>query len=253
MSGRGDVVLSDVRKAESRLTLPPDPQALYILRGPQSLLAEVPGSASAVTLALPAGRYAVERRAPEGRATADIALEIGTARDLPALVPTRYELARAKGGPKPGLLYAGAGMTTLGLANFGFAPTARLGVRKEFGTVGLRVRFDYLAKSVDDAPARYDLTYLGGAAAALFPLNADRILVEAGPELGYGYATQKLADKRSFESGVLWAGAAVMVTAPVGPLRLGLDGSVGAQGFKLNDKSTVKLGGSLALLALWGF
>jgi hypothetical protein len=253
MSGRGDVVLSDLRKAESRLTLPPDPGVLYVLRGPRGALAEVAGGAGRITLALPAGKYTVERRAPEGRAAGEILLERGAARDLPALVPTRYELARAKGGPKPGLLYAGAGMTTLGLANFGFAPTARLGVRKEYGPVGLRVRFDYLAKSVDDAGVRYDLSYLGGAAALLFPLNTDRLLIEAGPELGYGYASQKLADKRSFESGMLWAGAAVMVTAPVGPLRVGLDGAVGAQRFKLNDKATVKLGGSLALLALWGF
>jgi hypothetical protein len=253
MSGRGDVVLSDLRRADAGLRLPPDPRVAYIVRGPMSILAEVPGTAAAITLALPAGLYTVERRAPEGRATAEVLLEHGAIQVLPPLTPTRYELARAKGGPEPGLLYAGVGMVALGLPNFGVAPTARVGVRKEVGPLGLRIRLDYLAKSVNDAGLRYDLDYLGGAAAALYPLNTARILIEAGPELGYGYARQRLADQRSFGAGILSFGAAVMVTAPLGPVRLGLDGGMGLQRLKLDNSSTVKLGGSLAFLALWGF
>jgi hypothetical protein len=253
MSGRGDVVLADLRRAEARLTLPSDPTASYVLHGPMSIVAEVPGPESAVTLALPAGRYTVERRAPEGRATGELLLERGTSRMLPPLAPTRYELARAKGGPKPGLLYAGAGAVTLGLPGFGVAPAAMLGVRKELGPVGLRVRFDYLAKRVNDGGLVYDLDYLGGAAAVFYPLNADRILVEAGPEVGYGYVRQRLTDRRAFASGAFSAGLALMATAPVGPIRVGLDGGLGAQAFKLDNRNAVKPTVSLALLALWGF
>ncbi len=253
MSGRGDIVLADLRKAEARLVLPADRGAIYILRGPKALLAEVPAGDAPVTLALPAGRYTVERRAPEGRATADLSLQAGASMDLPPLTPTRYELARAKGGPKPGLVYAGAGVEWIGLSHFGVAPDVRVGLRKEVGPVGLRFRIDYAWNSVDDEGVRYDFSLLSGGVAALFPLNAGPILVEAGPELGYGYATETLADRRSFSSGMLWLGGVAMVTAPVGPIRLGLDASVGAQGFKLNGQNTVKAAASALLLVLWGF
>ncbi|HSB19775.1 MAG TPA: caspase family protein [Anaeromyxobacteraceae bacterium] len=253
MSGRGDVVLADLRRADARLVLPADPRAGYIIRGPMSMLAEVPGAAAAVTLALPAGRYTIERRSPEGRASTDLELDRGALLRLPPLAPTRYELARAKGGPKPGLLYAGAGIATLGLPGFGAAPAARLGVRKELGPVGLNVGLVYLARSVNDAGFRYDLDLIGGTAAVLYPLNAHRILVEVGPEVGYAYARQRLVDRRTFAAGVLGAGASLLVTAPAGPLRLGLSASVGAQRFRLDERTAVKPAGSLSLLALWGF
>ncbi|HEU4383392.1 MAG TPA: caspase family protein [Anaeromyxobacteraceae bacterium] len=254
MSGRGDVVLADLRRAEARLALPPDPGTLYVLKGPKGLLAEVPGQAGRLSLALPAGRYAVERRAPEGRATASLTLARGESQDLPPLVPTRYEMARAKGGPMPGVLYAGAGVASMDLPGFGVAPFARIGLRQELGPVGLRVRFDTMGKSVTDQWLRYDFLYFAGAASVLFPLTASRFLLEAGPELGWGYATQRLPDRQSFASGVGWGGAAVMATYPLGPVRLGLDATVGAQAFKLNGDSVFRPAWSAGIiLQLYGF
>ncbi len=255
MSGRGDVVLSDLRKAEARLLFPADPGSAYVLRDERGVVAELPGAAAPVSLALPAGRYTVERRSEEGRATGSVNLARGDDLALPILAPTRYELARAKGGPKPGLLYTGVGASWVDLPGFPVAPTFRVGVRKELGPVGLRVRFEYAFAQAADQDLRYDWSWLGAAVAVFYPVNAGRILIEAGPELGYGYASQRLAapDKRSFESGVLSASLAFMVTAPVGPVRLGLDGSVGAQGLKLNGQDTVKPAASAAVLVLYGF
>jgi hypothetical protein len=253
MSGRGDVVLADLRRADARLALPPDPGAGYFVRGPMNILAEVPGETGGVTLALPAGRYAIERRGPDGRATASVLLARGETLHLPTMVPTRYEQARSKGGPKPGLLFGGGGLATLGLPGFGAAPMARIGVRKEVGPFGLRIGFDYLKKSVNDAGLKYDLDYTGGAISALYPLWGSRVLLEAGPELGFGYARQRLADKRSFNSGIGRAGLAAMLTAPVGPVRLGLDGSLAAQLLKLNGTREVRPAASLSALAIWGF
>jgi hypothetical protein len=154
----------------------------------------------------------------------------------------------------PGVLYAGAGVATMGLPGFGVAPMGRIGLRQELGPVGLRVRFDAMGTSVTDQWLRYDLLYFGGAASVLFPLTASRLLVEAGPELGWGYATQRLPDRQSFASGVGWGGGAVMVTYPLGAVRLGLDASVGAQAFKLNGETVVRPAGSLGLiLLLYGF
>ncbi len=255
MAGRGDVVLADLRRADARLVLPRDPDASFVLRGPGSLLAEVAGGTKPVTLALPAGRYRVERRAAAGPAETELVLGRGATESLPPLSPTRYELARSKGGPKPGLGFAGAGVLTLGLPRFGLAPAARLGVRKELGPIGLRLRLDYAARTASDPTlGRYELAYVGGALAALYPLNASRVLIEAGPELGYGYATQRLAaNGRGFGSSVLWGGAAAMVTVPLGPIRLGADAGLGVQAFRLDGRDAVRPAASLSLLALWGF
>ena len=255
MSGRGDVVLSDLRRAGARLVLPRDPEASYVLRGPGSLLAEVAGGVKPVTLAVPAGHYRVERRASTGPAAAELDLAEGATESLPPLAPTRYELARAKGGPKPGLVFAGAGLFTLGLPGFGAAPEARLGVRKELGPVGLRLRLDYAGRRARDPKlGDYSVGYVGGAVAALYPLNAARVLVEAGPELGYGYASQRLSGNgRGFGSSILWGGAAAMVTMPLGPVRLGADAAVGVQAYRLDGRGVMRPGASLSLLALWGF
>jgi hypothetical protein len=118
----------------------------------------------------------------------------------------------------------------------------------------MRLRIDYAnAQSVKDDWLRYDFGYTGGALAALYPLNVGRVLLEGGVEVGYGYATQRLPDRRSFASGMGSLGAAFMVTAPFGPLRAGLDVSLGAQLMRLDRERTVRPGASAALLVLYGF
>lgn len=253
MSGRGDVVLSDLRRADAKLRLPADPGSLYVVRGPHGVVAEIAGTSSATYMGLPAGKYAVERRSDRGRATGAVLLARGEDLDLPLLAPSRYELARSKGGPNPGLLYSGVGVTWVNLPGFGAAPSVGLGIRHEVGPIGLRVRLEYALGHVADQGLRYDYSLLSGTVAALYPLNAHRILIEAGPVAGYGYATQRRTDQRSFQSGVLIGGAAFMVTAPLGPVRVGLDGMAGVQGFKLNEANAIRPTLSGAFLVLYGF
>jgi hypothetical protein len=49
------------------------------------------------------------------------------------------------------------------------------------------------------------------------------------------------------------AGAALLVTAPVRSVRVGVDASAGVNVFDLNGKRAVRPAFSAALLALWGF
>jgi hypothetical protein len=253
MSGRGDVVLADLRKAESRLVLPADPGSTYFLRGPRGVLTEVPGQATPLSLALPAGKYAVERRSPQGRAAGEVTLEKGATRDLPLLSPTRYEVARTKGGPKPNLAFVEGGVAWFDLKGLGIVPSVRAGVRKEFGPVGLRVAFDWAGKSDTGGSITYQFQYYGGSAALLWPLTESAFFLEVGPQLTYGYAFQALPASPSFSSGILGAGGAAMASLPVGPLRLGLDLSLSAQLYRLNDKTVVRPGASAGLLLLFGF
>ena len=236
MSGRGDVVLADLRKAESRLVFPADPGSTYFLRGPQGVLAEVPAQATPLSLALPAGRYAVERRSPDGRATGEVVLEKGATQQLPLLSPTRYEVARAKGGPKPNLAFAEGGIAWFDLKGLGVAPSVRAGVRKEFGPVGLRVAFDWAGKNVSGGAIDYQFQYFGGSVALLWPAHRERLLPRDRPAAHRRIRRPEPARPApASRRGSSAPARRSWPRFPVGPLRLGLDASAAAQLYKLND------------------
>ena len=251
MSGRGDVVLADLRRAEATLRLPADAGATFILRGPKNLLAEIPGSHEALALALPAGHYTVERRAPEGYASTDLQLARADVLELPRLYPTRYERARQKGGPAPLVAFAGGGITAVRLSGFGIAPAVRAGFRKELGELGLRVHAEVARQGVNDLNLRYTYWSASGAAALVMPLVDGRVFLEGGLLAGYTVAAQSLAGGGSQTAAGPIAGAVLQATTRVGSIRLGLDLQAEARLFRLNDATVVRPGGSLSLVALF--
>jgi hypothetical protein len=252
MSGRGDIVLADLRRAHSTLKLPRDGDASYVVRGPNALLAEVPASATGTTLALPAGRYTVERRGPDGLASATVRLAEGETLSLPQLRPTAYELARAKGGPRPTLVFLGGGVATHPLPGVGFAPLLRVGARQEIGSLGLRLRLDYLRRNATDVTLRYAFSLLSAGAAVLAPFSLGPVMIEVGPEGSLGLALQQLEGGKSIAAPDLGASLVSMASVRAGPLRLGLDLSAGVHAFRLNGNATVRPAGSVALIALYG-
>jgi Caspase domain len=252
MSGRGDVVLADLRRGEAHLKLPPDPGSLYILKGPTGILAEVPATTATLSLALPAGHYAVERRSKDGRARGEIDLTGGEDRLLPTLAPTRYELARSKGGPLPTEWFAGFGVASSGMPSFGIAPAFRGGFRREIGQLALRFHGDYASKDVVEGRFHYGYSSVGGGTALLTPVVGSKHLLEAGVDLGYGYASQTLRDGRHFSAHDFTAGLAVVASAPVGRMRLAFDGMLGGTAFKLDRSETVRPVAIASLVLLYG-
>jgi len=252
MSGRGDVVLADLRRAEATLRLPADASATFIVRGPKNLLAEIPGSKDALALALPAGRYTVERRTPSGYATTEVDLERADVRTLPMLSPTtRYDRARQKGGPAPLVAFAGGGITMAPLPGFGFAPAVRAGVRKELGDLGLRIHAEVARKDVSDDGLRYSFWSASGAAALVMPLLDGTIFLEGGLLGGYTFASQSVSAGASYTGGGPIAGGVLQATTRLGSIRLGLDLQAEARFFRLNDATVVRPGASLSLVALF--
>ncbi|HET7788088.1 MAG TPA: caspase family protein [Myxococcales bacterium] len=253
MSGRGDVVLADLRRAEATLRFPPDSRATFILHGPHNLLAEVPGAAEPLALALPAGRYTVERRAPEGRAQAELTLARADVLTLPTLSPTRYERARQKGGPAPMVAFLGGGVTTVSLPGFGFAPAVRAGLRAELGQFGLRFHAEVATKEVTDQFAHYTYWSATSGLALVTPLLYGPVFVEGGIMGGYGIASQsiKAPGIESHTGAGPLAGGVLQATMRVGRMRLGLDLDVEARFFRLNDASVAKPAASLSLVALF--
>jgi hypothetical protein len=253
MSGRGDVVLADLRRAEARLLVPADPGSLYVLRGPRGLVTEVPAGTSELALGLPAGRYAVERRAPEGRASGDVQLARGEVRAIPRLTPTRYEQARAKGGPASTEWWVGGGVHLVGLPGApGVVPALRAGLRREIGPLGLVLHADYAFGDAGDAGFSYAYTRLGLGASLLYPLAGSRVLLEGGADLGGGWNAQGLGDGRHFETADGTAALALRLSAPLGRLRAALDLAAGARLLRFNGEPSVHPAATATLLVLYG-
>jgi hypothetical protein len=251
MSGRGDVVLADLRRAEATLRLPPDVRATFILRGPRNLLAEIPGSRETLALALPVGHYTVERRAPEGYASTELTLARADVTLLPPLSPTRYERARQKGGPAPLIAFAGGGVTAVRLPGFGFAPALRAGIRKELGELGLRIHAEVARKDVADLAFHYTYWSASGAAALVLPLLDGPVFLEGGILGGYAVTSQAMAGGPSYTGAGPLAGGVLQATMRIGKMRLGFDLEAEARFFRLNDASVVRPGASLSLVALF--
>jgi len=258
MAGRGDVVLADLRRAEAKLLVPADPGSLYVLKGPRGLLAEVPAGQNELSLGLPAGPYAIERRSPDGRATGNLALLRGETRTLPKLLPTRYEMARSKGGPMGTEWFLSGGVQLVGLPGGSAAPAFGGGVRHELGPVGLLLRMDYAFADVTDAsggPSRsYSYTRVGGSASALYPLLGTRHLLEGGLTLGGGYNTQAWRDGRRFETADLLFGASFRYSLPAWrSFRGALDLFGGGRSLKLDGKQQLRPAAGASLVLLYGY
>jgi hypothetical protein len=253
MSGRGEVVLADLRKAEAHLRLPSDPGSLYLLHGPHDWLAEIQAGPAPVRLAMPVGTFEVERRSRDGRARGAITLALGDDRALPILLPTRYEVARSKGGPLPTEAFAGLGATVVPLPSGGVAPAVRAGLRHEAGPAGLLLSLEYAGKQVTDRSVAYSWSRIGGEAALMLPIAGGRRLLEGGVFAGYGWSTQTFRDRRSFSAGDGTAGFALRASLPIGRLRTALDLLGGARTFELDGARTVRPALSTSLVILYGF
>ena len=231
MSGRGDVVLSDLRRAEATLQLPGDAAISYVVSNRRGLVAESPGG---LVLALPAGRYQVERHQGKEHARADGVLARGEAGTPGTFAPFVPSVGRAKGGEVPVELFAGVNLATAALAGESFLPGVRLGVRREVGPLALRLRVDYAPGAGDDNGLRYALHRFGVAVAGLYPLYDRGLRIEGGLEAGYTFNLERLESTRTYQASEGLGALTAAVTYPLGPVALAAQVSGGVRFFPLN-------------------
>jgi hypothetical protein len=245
VSGQDEVVLADLRAAPSALAFAAGPQRRFVVARADSgeLLAEVDVGGRPVRLALPGGRYRLERTAPEPRRGGWVEVPAlgAVAVEESALAPVATVIARAK-GLEPGVraygeLFAG----TPALRRFGVAWGAGLGLRASLPWLSVRAGAGYEEKSVDDDGVRYDWRALSLSVAAGLELPLRRAGLQAGLQ-----GTTTLAEQR-FAAGatagdVLWsAGPYAAAVLPLGAawgLRMELVGS--ATRFRLNGEPVVR-------------
>ena len=116
-------------------------------------------------------------------------------------------------------------------------------------------RKDLLAKALPlkGLADAVNVTDGAGARPHLGALAAATMLVEAGVDLGYGYASQSLRDGRHFNAHDVTGGLAVVASAPIGRMRVAFDGMFGGTAFKLDRSETVKPVAIASLVLLYGF
>ncbi len=237
MSGRGDVVLSDLRRAQATLSLKGPAQVTYTISNAKGLVAESPGG---TTLGLTAGAYHVERRDGSARAALDIILAAGD-KASPSQFETQATVAaRAKGGASLVELFAGFNGATASVAGQSFLPGVRLGARKAiFDNVSLRLRFDYNGATGNDSGLQYSVRRLSTSLAAMYLFLARVVSLEAGLEAGGAYTWQTLNSGRLFGSAEGLAAATGAASARFDAWFVSLQLSVGLRLFQLNGAQSV--------------
>lgn len=245
VSGQDEVVLADLRSAPSAMAFAAGSPRRFVVARAESgeLLAEVDVGSRPMRLALPAGRYRLERTAPEPRRGGWVEVPaLGAASvDEASLAPVAVAVARAK-GLEPGFrAYGQLFAATPALRGFGVAWGAGLGLRASVPWFTARAGAAYEEKSVDDDGVRYDYRALSLSTAAGIDLPLRRIGLQAGLQGSATLAEQRFA-AGSTAGDVLWsAGPYAAVVLPLGGgwgVRLDLEG--GATRFRLNGEPVVR-------------
>jgi hypothetical protein len=183
MAGRGDVVLSDLRHAESRLALPGPPEASWVLSQKGRLVAETPGG---LTLALPAGDYHVERRLGGSAAGGEVTLRPGKLQDVGTLSATHTE-AQRKGGEVARLnaVHLAASLDAPVVQGQVLPVGVQVGFRRAFGRFGLRGGLGYVDGAGELATGQaLRVQSIAAELAGLFRLVDATVWIDLGLQLG---------------------------------------------------------------------
>ncbi len=254
MSGKGEVVLVDLREAHAWLGFLAGPGRSFLVTNEKTgeVVAEVATGAEAMKVALPEGRYRIERLAPAPRLSGSVELPAngGVTLDEAKLTEVPVLAARAKGDVEARRTFIGpeVWLASPVLTNFGAGYGVGLSFRQDFPFVSVMLGLSYSQKFIDDLGFvyRFHAGTLTGAVAGRIELGAVSVLL--GVKGGAAYALQVLPDGKQnsdfiFQGGPV-AGAAVRV-ADRFALRALLGGQVHT--LRLNDAQVARFSVDMSL------
>lgn len=243
MAGKGEVVLVDLRRARSTLAFAPGAGRSYLVTSEKTMevVAEIASAEEPLRVALPAGRYRVERILPAPRLTGVVELppEGSLAVDDAALAPVVALASRQKGegeAAQATLAFAEAWLGTAVLSNFGAAYGVGIGLRLEIEAWTVLLEVAYADKPIDDAGFGfvYHFRALTASVGGAYRLKVASVEVLLGGRLGVSYAHQRWANEQQSGSVILQAGPSASAVVPLSDrLRLRIDWTVLAHSFQL--------------------
>jgi uncharacterized caspase-like protein len=253
LSGRGDVVLSDLRRADATVTLPLSNGAMWMVRGRGEFLAQVPGADKPQRIALSAGDYTIERVDGEYAEVAEVSLSHGDQKALPPLSPRRLAFGAAKGGRGPNELSAAVSFASGVMKHDVGGLTGRVAVARAVGPVRLRLTMEGGRQGVTDRGLSYDLSSLGASFAVLVPVVWTPARLEVGAQGGGDWLNQLLESGRTLNAVDAHGEGLVMLSYPVGVVRVGMEVAAGVRHFPLNGSTRDRFFATGALFGGWEF
>jgi uncharacterized caspase-like protein len=250
LTGRGDVVLSDLRTAAAALTVKAGPGGAFLVidERRRDVVAEViaaPGQAR--RLALPPGAYLVGKRTDNAFLATRVSLALGQegSLDQATLRPEPLRLAMAKGAAAQADYVVAAGYGLVGGA---------LGALTASGEIGLSLRaliganWDLAPRAgfgfadVEDRGLRYQYRALSAELAARRRVSFAALQFSFGPVLGAAWARQTLLSGERSDGLTLRPALTASFELPVHRALLVIFGwDVGASLLRLNDQIQSRL------------
>lgn len=260
LAGKGEVVLSELRRSRSALVLGAGVGRTYLLarEGTHEVVAEIASAATPLRVALPAGRYRVERLIPAPRLSGSLELPPDASVDLrdSTLEPVITTAALAKGDP-----WHDAPRTFLGvegwlaspfMRNFGPAYGGGLAFRGDGSWYSVLGSLSYSVKDIEDDGFAYQYRAgtLGAGAAGRLRLGQVGLLL--GWQASLSWAAQRLVTGDRLDGLVAATGPSVSVLTPLSQrLWLRTTGVWNAHTFVLNGEQVVR--SSMQLVAALEF
>lgn len=260
MSGKGEVVLVDLRDARAWLTFAPGGGKSYLVTHEQSqeVVAEVATGEAALRVALPGGRYRIERLTPVPRLSGVVELPAsgGAVVDDSELQVVPVLAARAKGEAdfevRQNFLGAEVWVGSPVLHNFGAGYGIGLSFRHDFERLSLMLGLTYSQKLIDDAgfTYRYHAGTLSLGVAGRIPVRTLAILL--GVKLGASYGLQVLPSGAETNDFIFFGGPIAGLAVPVFD-HFAVRALLGAnaQTFRLNGAQVARFAVELALAVEW--
>jgi len=254
MSGKGEVVLVDLREARSWLGFPAGAGKSFLVTNEKTgeVVAEVATGAEGMKVALPEGRYRIERLVPGPRLSGFVELPAngGVALDEQKLTEVPVLSARAKGDLEARRTFLGpeVWLASPVMANFGAGYGVGLGFRQDFPLVSLMLGLSYSQKFIDDLGFvyRFHAGTLSAAVAGRIELRMVSVLL--GFKGSAAYALQQLNDGRQ-NSDFIFSGGPVVGTAVRVAERFALRAMLGGtvHTFRLNDAQVERFSVDMSL------
>ncbi|HVE84893.1 MAG TPA: caspase family protein, partial [Myxococcales bacterium] len=259
LAGKGEVVLAELNRSGSALVLGAGTGRTYLVSrdSTQEVVAEIASAEWPLKVALPAGKYRVERLLPAPRLSGPLELVQGQTVALQdaALKPVVAAASLPKGGA-----WEGAPRTYLSvegwlaspiLRNFGPAYGGGVGARHDVESLPLSVfgSATYSVKDVDDGGFTYQYRALTAGAGAALQLRLGGVGALLGLQAGLSWASQRLLNGERADGLMLQGGPGVSVLTPLLAPRVWLrtTAQANAHVFVLNGERVVR--GSLQLQA----
>lgn len=217
LSGTGELVLTTLRRGRQGIVFAPGGDGTYsVLDAAREVVGEVRADpARPVRLALPAGRYRIALRTPEGVAATEVSLaagaDVGVQPSMLARVNPEFALAKGGEPPPRSGLFADFALVGRGLASAGVSSEVGLGFRHGRGRWSLAPRLSY-GETQPEFGMPFHLRRLGAAAYGLRRLSQGPFDVN----LGAGLALTRITQTSQYAEAYTWhataAGAAALLT-----------------------------------------